>query len=173
MLLDAFIANDEIAMLRYRLRAHRPLTSRTVIAESNVSIQREPKRLWVREALSDAELRHFNVRLVFVPFALSSSAELNRTVAEYVPPPRAHDGLREESVRRSNMAADLLRSREGDKEVNEGMRDALNLAVLEELTRARQHRGHAANVTLVHLSDIDEILDAAPPLEPPAAGAPA
>jgi len=171
MLLDAFIANDEIAMLRYRLRAHRPLTSRTVIAESNVSIQREPKRLWVREALSDAELRHFNIRLVFVPFALSFSAELNRTVAEYVPPPRAHDGLRKQSVWRSNMAAHLLRSRAEEKEVNEGMRGALNLAVLEELTQAHLHHGHAANVTLVHLSDIDEILDAALPLEAPAAAA--
>ena len=49
------------------------------------------------------------------------------------------------------------------------MRGALNLAVLEELTQARLYRGHAANVTLVHLSDIDEILDAALPLEAPAA----
>ena len=144
MLLDAFIANDEIAMLRYRLRAHRPLTSRTVIAESNVSIQREPKRLWVREALSDAELRHFNVRLVFVPFVLSWSAELNRTVAEYVPPPRAHDGLKEESVRRSNMATDLLRSREAEKEVNSGMRDALNLVSTWRCLRSSHGRASTA-----------------------------
>ena len=50
-MIDAFIANDELAMIQYRLRTHSAFCRRFIIAESNVSIQREPKRRHVWESL--------------------------------------------------------------------------------------------------------------------------
>ena len=46
-------------MIRYRLALHASLATRTIIAEANVTHMGMPKPLYVREALSDAELRRW------------------------------------------------------------------------------------------------------------------
>ena len=154
-MIDAFIANDELAMIQYRLRTHSAFCRRFIIAESNVSIQREPKRRHVWESLSRAELRRYNVRLVFVPFRLSWSRTWNRTVATYVHV-ESRGGLSRESVSSSGLLEDLRQLRKEGKEVNNAMRHALNLALREELVEPT-----IFNASLVHMSDVDEILDPA------------
>lgn len=73
MLIDAFMANDEVALVRYRLRQHAPIARRVVIAEANVTMTGFPKRMHIREALTSAELSQYGIRLVTVPFALDLS----------------------------------------------------------------------------------------------------
>ena len=65
---DMMTAHDEIAMLRYRLRLHAPLAVKTVILEGNLSHAGNPKPLHVREALTNEEIRQYNIELINVPF---------------------------------------------------------------------------------------------------------
>ena len=68
-LLDAFMANDEVAMVWYRLQLHAPLAARTLISESLATHAGRPKRAYVAEALSAADLARHNIRLLTVPRA--------------------------------------------------------------------------------------------------------
>ena len=78
-LLDVFIANDELAMVRYRLRLHAPFATRTIIAESRLTHTGETKPLYVSEGpeqLRREELARYNVRLLeitYTPFELHKS----------------------------------------------------------------------------------------------------
>ena len=65
---DMMTANDEIEMLRYRLRLHAPIAVKTIILESNLSHAGFPKPLYVRNALTDDEIRRYHVELINVPF---------------------------------------------------------------------------------------------------------
>ena len=67
-LLDVFLANDEVDMVRFRLRLHSPVTTRFIIAESNYTHTGTPKPLHMRDSLAPSELTRYNVRLVVVPF---------------------------------------------------------------------------------------------------------
>ena len=67
-LVDMFTANDEIDMLRFRLRLHQPLTLRTIILESNMTHSGHPKPLHMTNALTAEEIERFNVQLIQVPF---------------------------------------------------------------------------------------------------------
>ena len=61
-------AHDEIPMLRYRLRLHAPLAVKTIILESNLSHAGHPKPLHVRDALTAEEIAQYHVQIVNVPF---------------------------------------------------------------------------------------------------------
>jgi len=69
-------AHDEVALLRYRLRLHAPLAIKTIILESNLSHAGYPKPLYVRDALTDDEIRRYHIELINVPF----SAALRQTM---------------------------------------------------------------------------------------------
>ena len=55
-IVDMFTANDEIDMMRYRLRLHQPLALRTIILESNMTHSGHPKPLHMRNALTAEEI---------------------------------------------------------------------------------------------------------------------
>ena len=62
-------ANDEIEMLRYRLRLHAPIAVKTIILESNLSHAGFEKPLYVRNALTEEEIRRHHIELINVPFS--------------------------------------------------------------------------------------------------------
>jgi hypothetical protein len=68
LVLDAFLASHEVEMVRYRLALHAPVVGRTIIAESNYTYTAEPKRTYIRDALTQSEIAQYNIRLVFVRF---------------------------------------------------------------------------------------------------------
>ena len=63
-LIDVFLVNDEVDMLRYRLQLHAPITRQVVIVEANLTFTGIPKPLHVRDTLSQAELERHNVLLL-------------------------------------------------------------------------------------------------------------
>lgn len=67
-LIDMMTAHDEIPMLRYRLRLHAPLAVRTIILESNLSHAGYPKPLHVRNALTPDEIARHRIEIINVPF---------------------------------------------------------------------------------------------------------
>ena len=181
-LIDSFIANDEISFVRYRLHAHENITYRVLICEANVSITRSPKPWHVTDALTAEEIRRFNIRLVHIPFTLHRNVMSGRPFARYAPvdgveqalgassllaasyhPSAARYGL-PPSPRRTLLQANLERHVESaadDKEINNGMRFGLSIAIAEEL-EALPMAARSAEATadvFVHVSDLDEILD--------------
>ena len=123
-LLDVFPVNDEIAMVRYRLRLHAPHAYRTIIAESSLTHTGKPKPLHVHDSLAPAELRRHNVRLVEVNFTEQQRARANCSAIS---------------------CAYVLEI---------GQRLAVNQAILEELSMLPPEQ-----LVLVHMSDVDELLD--------------
>lgn len=67
-LIDVFTANDEVAMMRFRLRLHTPIAHRTIILESNLTHSGLPKPLYMKSALTDGEISRHKITLVNVPF---------------------------------------------------------------------------------------------------------
>ena len=67
-MIDMMTAHDEIPMLRYRMKLHAPLAIKTIILESNMSHAGYPKPLHVKNSLTEAEIRRYNVELINVPF---------------------------------------------------------------------------------------------------------
>ena len=65
--IDMMTAHDEIPMLRYRLRLHAPIAVKTVILESSLSHAGLPKPLYVRDSLRPAELARYKIELIDVP----------------------------------------------------------------------------------------------------------
>lgn len=66
-LIDAFIFNDEIEILHFRLESYRNLVDFTVIAESQYSFSGKPKRLKAREYLESIS---FNMdKIIFINYA--------------------------------------------------------------------------------------------------------
>jgi hypothetical protein len=182
-LIDAFIANDEIAFIRYRLHAHENLTQRVIIAEANVSITRAPKPWHVTAALTSEEIRRFNIRLLHIPFTLHRAAASGREYAEYAPvdegshetrgahksraprhlagfmagssyfPSAAAYNLRPSPQRmmlESHLARQVRDGQGDDKEINDGMRFGLSLAVRSLPSRTPQQYIHTYNA---HISD--------------------
>ena len=170
-LIDAFIANDEIAFIRYRLHAHENLTQRVIIAEANVSITRAPKPWHVTAALTSEEIRRFNIRLLHIPFTLHRAAASGREYAEYAPvdegshetrgahksraprhlagfmagssyfPSAAAYNLRpspQRTMLESHLARQVRDGQADDKEINDGMRFGLSLAVRSLSSRTPQ-----------------------------------
>ena len=67
-MIDMMTAHDEIPMLRYRLRLHAPVTVKTIILEGNLSHAGYPKPLHVRDSLTPEEIERYNIQLINVPF---------------------------------------------------------------------------------------------------------
>ena len=71
-MLDAFMAGDELDMLRYRLLAQSPIVRRVIVLESNATPAFESKPWYVSEALTTGEVSRYNVRIVRVPIVLGN-----------------------------------------------------------------------------------------------------
>ena len=67
-MIDMMTAHDEIPMLRYRLRLHAPLAIKTIILEGNLSHAGYPKPLHVRNSLTAEEIEKYKVEIHNVPF---------------------------------------------------------------------------------------------------------
>jgi len=130
-LLDVFLANDEVAMVRYRLRLHSSapdlVQTRFVIAESNHTHTGTPKPLHIRAALTDEELARFNVRLLAVPFTVKQQTKANCS-----------------SIR----CAYVLEI---------GQRHYVNSIIAEEIASMAAAAG--STTSLIHVSDVDELID--------------
>lgn len=158
-MIDAFLANDEVSLVRYRLRTHAAVVERTVIAEANVTMTGLPKPLHMRAAFTRAELRRGNVRLVTVPFASS------RGNVSLLADALAKDTTYGLPRTPRSILADLRRAvdREGTRgssNVNSALRFALNLAVSEELNALHAAGDGQLQSAAVYMSDVDEVLDA-------------
>ena len=129
-LVDMFTANDEIDMLRFRLRLHQPLVLRTIVLESNISHSGLPKPLHVRNALTADEIERFNVLLIQVPFT--------------------HEQLRRASCTNSvaGKCAWVLEM---------AQRRFVNRLMQEQIEEINRTRG--LDNVLFHMSDLDELLD--------------
>jgi hypothetical protein len=69
--LDAFLFNQEVAMLRYRLALHSAFATATLIVESNSTFSGQPKPSLARSSLAAHELARYNVELfTFAPATL-------------------------------------------------------------------------------------------------------
>ena len=124
-------AHDEVAMLRYRLRLHAPLAIKTIILESNLSHAGYPKPLYVRDALTDDEIRRYHIELINVPF----SAALRQTMT----------GCRNTTNNRCTWLLEVEQRR-------------FIMAMLEPMIQ-RTMNEHGLNDVFVHMSDLDELLD--------------
>jgi len=129
-IVDMFTANDEIEMLRYRLRLHEPLTLRTIILESNVSHSGLPKPLHVRNALTPEEIARFNVHLIQVPFT-------------------------SDEIKRASCTSALAGKCAWVLEI--AQRRFVNRMMQQQIDELNRTRG-LGNV-LFHMSDLDELLD--------------
>ena len=65
-LLDCFMVNDELDMMRYRLRLHGQVTWKFLIVESSVTFTGHPKPLHAKNALTPEEIRRYNIQLIDV-----------------------------------------------------------------------------------------------------------
>eukprot|EP00966_Prymnesium_polylepis_P311020 7186001-Prymnesium_polylepis.1 len=128
--IDVFTANDEVAMMRFRLRLHAPVAVRTIILESNLTHSGHPKPLHMRDALTQAEIRRHKITLVNVPFTHDEQRRANC------------------SSSRAGRCTWVLESAQR-RYVNH-----LLQRVVEESIEAS-----GAGDTLVHVSDLDELLD--------------
>ena len=66
-IVDVTMFNDELSVLRYRIRLHAAFVSTFIVVESNLTWSGRPKRLHATEQLTAEEIEKFNVRIVQVP----------------------------------------------------------------------------------------------------------
>ena len=129
-IVDMFTANDEIDMLRYRLRLHQPLALRTIILESNITHSGNPKPLHVRNALTGDEIKKFNIHLVQVTFTA-------------------------EQVKRASCTSSAAGKCAWVLEM--AQRRFVNCIVQQQIEELNRTRG--LDNVLFHMSDLDELLD--------------
>ncbi|KAL1511482.1 hypothetical protein AB1Y20_006280 [Prymnesium parvum] len=129
-LIDVFTANDEVAMMHFRLRLHAPIATRTIILESNLTHTGQPKPLYMRNALTVDEIKRHAITLVNVPFT-------------------------EDEYRRGNCSS----SRAGRCTwvFEAAQRRYVNHLLQQIVDDVSQTSG--AGDALVHVSDLDELLD--------------
>ena len=130
-LIDMMTAHDEIPMLRYRLRLHAPLAIKTIILESNLSHAGHPKPLHVRNSLTADEIARYKVELINVPFGL----ELEKKMAT--------------CTNSSNVKCTWLLEVAQRKFIMSMLQPTIDRTMLE----------HGLKDVLVHMSDLDELLD--------------
>lgn len=130
-LIDMMTAHDEIPMLRYRLRLHAPLAIKTIILESNLSHAGHPKPLHVRNALTEEEIKRYNIDLINVPFGM----ELERRMTS--------------CTNSSNVKCTWLLEVAQRRFIMDLLQPTINRTIVE----------HGLTDALVHMSDLDELLD--------------
>lgn len=130
-LIDMMTANDEIPMLRYRLQLHAPLAVKTIILESNLSHSGAPKPLHVHNALTAEEIERYHVEVINVPF----SAELRGRMA----------GCTNSSSVRCTWLLEVAQ------------RKYVMSMLQPTIDRTLQALG--IDDVLIHMSDLDELLD--------------
>ena len=130
-LIDMMTAHDEIPMLRYRLKMHASLAVKTIILESNLSHAGYPKPLHVRDSLTADEIEKYKVELINVPFGYDLEQRML--------------GCRNSS----NIKCTWLLEVAQRKYVMSMLQPTID-RVLKELS---------LDDVLVHMSDLDELLD--------------
>jgi hypothetical protein len=123
--------NDELEMMRYRLALHRPVAVRTIILESQWSHTGSSKPLHARASLTATELAADNIRLVDVPFDANLLLRANS------------------SSKRANAVETAHR-----RYVHDVLREELGRLIPSDAVRLR-----GGGELLVHMSDVDELLD--------------
>ena len=148
-ILDVFMVNDEVEMMSYRLKLHASITIRTLVVESRYTFTGKPKPLLARAALSAAEIKRHDVRLL----------ELN-------PDPRSYKHLLRVIERDArNSTVDAARAKARHKHTG-GTLDAAYFA-MEHIQRERLsfmlrdeveelRRSHGSDF-LVHVSHADRL----------------
>ena len=130
-IIDMMTAHDEIPMLRYRLRLHAPLAVKTIILESNLSHAGYPKPLHVRNALTADEIARHRIELINVPFGYDLE---QRMVA-----------CRNSSSVRCTWLLEVAQR----KFIMSMLQPTIDRTLAE----------HGLEDVLVHMSDLDELLD--------------
>ena len=130
-LIDMMTAHDEIPMLRYRLRLHAPLAIKTIILESNLSHAGHPKPLHVRNSLTADEIARYKVELINVPFGL----ELEKRMVS--------------CTNSSNVKCTWLLEVAQRKFIMSMLQPTIDRTMAQ----------HGLSDVLVHMSDLDELLD--------------
>lgn len=128
-LIDIFMINDEVEMMRTRLALHAPVTRRFIILESNVTFSGRSKPLHARLNLTADECEQYNVVVLNVELSSSQRYNAQRVVS-----------------RTAGKSVEWAREL--------GQRAYVNRLV-EEQVLATAREGDA----LVHMSDVDELLD--------------
>lgn len=140
-ILDVFQLNDEIDLMRYRLAVHAPITLRTVIIENRRAFTGAEKPLHARAALTSAEIARYNIRLV----------ELGDS------PKRLQRVMRSAAASTSNIT---FEKEDAAFHFEQNQRKMTGLVVKEELEALLRSTTFGGDF-LVHISDVDEILDPA------------
>lgn len=135
-LLDVFLLNDEVEMMRYRLALHAPITLRTLIIECACTFTGKRKPLYARESLSASEIAAHRIRLIEIP--CTPGKRTNRTQA-FTPDSDANSTLVDAFF-----------------EMEFHQRRTSSLILQQEV--AELFRSHGEDF-LVHVSDVDELLD--------------
>jgi hypothetical protein len=128
---DPHRVRSQIPMLRYRLRLHAPLAVKTIVLESNLSHAGYPKPLYVRDALTAEEIARYRIELINVPFGY----ELEQRMA-------ACRGS-------SNVKCTWLLEVAQRRFVMSMLQPTIDRTLAE----------HGLDDILVHMSDLDELLD--------------
>ena len=148
-MLDVFMLNDEVDLMRYRLAVHAPVAFRTLIFESRWTFTGAPKPLHARQALTDEEMARHRIKIVEVEWSIAQKLGWRAPVAS-----SKADRLRSVIVREArNLTAKDLASLKFQME--EHQRRSIGLALIEEVHSLLRERADF----LVHVSDVDEILD--------------
>lgn len=138
-LLDVFLINDELDMMRYRLALHAPLAARTIIAESRWTHSGQPKPLHAAASLTARELRTYNIRLLDVPYTRPEQLGSNGVLA----------------VAKRSVNAALAVEIEHRRYINQIILEEMHALLQTSEVRAR---GDDSDL-IVHFSDVDELLD--------------
>lgn len=152
MILDVFMVNDEIAMMRYRLKLHAPIALRTLVVESRYTFTGQPKPLLARSALSAAEIAAYRIRLLEINPDVKRHKHLLRVIDR--------DG--------TNSTIDAAKAKKvhlhtgGTLDsaffiMEHGQRERLSYILRNEVQDLR--RAHGSDF-LVFVSDVDEMLQA-------------
>ena len=81
-LIDIFMINDEVSMMRTRLALHGPVTRRFIILESNVTFSGRPKPLHAQLNLTADECEQYNVVVLNVELSMSQRYNAHRVVSK-------------------------------------------------------------------------------------------
>ena len=173
-IIDAFLFNSELPMLRYRLGLHASFAVRTIVVESNATHTGQPKPLHALASLTVEEREKYHVRLVQATFPTGAVEAVRCLFAMRLTgsAPNGSTPGHEQACGAEGYRLYLdWNTRVGGTKklalmIGTMQRRALNHAILEEivaLNRSSAAPLHtaitASSQLLVHVSDVDELLD--------------